>query len=151
VHGVWEDNPVDLRVGLDLVSIADVRRSLADHGDHYLKRVFTAREVADCGGAERPSAERLAARYAAKEAAIKVLRPVDEPTPWAAIEVLRDEHGATSLRLSGACAALAEQAGLTGFAVSLTHEGDYAAAAVIAYQTGTCVSKLEPRAQEADD
>ena len=39
-----------LRVGVDLVSVDSVRESLATHGEHYLRRVYTQREVRDCTG-----------------------------------------------------------------------------------------------------
>jgi len=123
-----------LRLGLDLVSVAEVRRSLDEHGERYLSRVFTEEEVAECGGAENPSAERLAGRFAAKEAAIKVLASQSDATPWREIEVLAGARGEPRLHLSGNCAELARRAELETFAVSITHEGEYAAAAVIAYQ-----------------
>ena len=126
---------MELRVGLDLVSIAEVRRSIANHGEHYLSRVFTEREVADCGGPELASAAGLAGRFAAKEATIKALASSDDATPWADIEVVRGARGEPTLRLAGLFADIAHDAGLTGFSVSITHEGEYAAAAVIAYQT----------------
>ncbi|HWH96320.1 MAG TPA: holo-ACP synthase [Baekduia sp.] len=117
-----------LRVGIDLVKAATVREALAEHGDRYLRRVYTEAEIVQCG--DDPL--RLAARFAAKEAAMKVLRPgADDAVPWAAIEVLRDAHGVPGLTLHGPAAALARSAGLSDFAVSLTHEDEYAAAVVV--------------------
>jgi holo-[acyl-carrier protein] synthase len=120
------------RVGIDLVSVESVQDSVETHADRYLERIYTARELDDCRTAEGVSAERLAARFAAKEAALKVLRPGDEGVPWSAIEVVRDPAGWVDLRLSGRAAALAAEAGASGFAVSLTHEGAFASAVVIA-------------------
>lgn len=118
-----------LRVGIDLVSVDSVSESLSTHPERYLDRVFTAREVADCSG--KP--ERLAARFAAKEAALKVLRPGrDDSVPWPAIEVRRDPDGWVALELSGPAAALADAAGVIGLSVSLTHEAGMASAVVIA-------------------
>lgn len=127
-----DDDGVGVRVGIDLVSVESVRAALADHGERYLARVFTAREVADCGGAARPAPERLAARFAAKEAAIKVLRPDGEGVPWTEIEVRREPAGWVALELSGRAAALAVEAGVRELAVSLTHEEGFASAVVIA-------------------
>jgi holo-[acyl-carrier protein] synthase len=118
-----------LRVGTDLVRVASIEAAIAEHGDRYLRRLFTERELADCAGAP----ERLAARYAAKEATLKVLRPgPDDSVPWAEIEVVRNSAGWVELSLSGAAARLAAVSDLGGFAVSLTHEADYASAVVIA-------------------
>jgi holo-[acyl-carrier protein] synthase len=111
-----------------------VEESLRAHPDRYLARVYTAREVDDCSGASSTTvAERLAARFAAKEAAIKVLRPTRETSvPWTAIEVVRTASGTAELELSGRAAKLADDAGITSVSVSLTHERAYAAAVVIA-------------------
>lgn len=116
-----------LRVGIDLVKAATIQEALAEHGERYLRRVYTDGEVAECAG----DPLRLAARFAAKEAAMKVLRPgADDAVPWPAIEVLRAD-AAPELALHGPAAALARAAGLTAFAVSLTHEDAYAAAVVV--------------------
>jgi holo-[acyl-carrier protein] synthase len=117
-----------LRVGIDLVRSASIALSIHEHGDAYLERVFTAQEVADC----KRDPLRLAARFAAKEATMKVLRPhPDDAVPWPSIEVVRNAPGAPSIRLHGPAAALAEQAGLSDLQVSFTHEDEYAAAVVV--------------------
>ena len=123
-----------LRVGTDLVRVAAVAEAIAAHGDRYLERLFTPRELADCDGAP----ERLAARFAAKEATLKVLRPgPDDSVPWNEIEVVRDPSGWVELSLSGSAAELAGVSKIGGFAVSLSHEGEYASAVVIGeLQTG---------------
>jgi holo-[acyl-carrier protein] synthase len=117
-----------LRVGIDLVRAASIAASIDEHGDAYLQRVFTPQEVADC----RRDPLRLAARFAAKEATMKVLAPdPDDAVPWPSIEVVRNAPAAPSLRLHGSAAALAERAGLSDFQVSFTHEDEYAAAVVV--------------------
>jgi holo-[acyl-carrier protein] synthase len=120
-----------LRVGIDLVQAATVAESLDEHGEHYLRRVYTDREVADCSRDGAPDPLRLAARFAAKEAAMKVLEPGDDAVPWPSIEVVRNPGGAPALLLHGPAADLAAAAGLTAFAVSFTHEAAYAAAVVV--------------------
>jgi holo-[acyl-carrier protein] synthase len=121
-----------VRVGIDLVSVQAVQDSLHAHSGSYLSRVYTDREVTDCRTADGMDAERLAARFAAKEAALKVLRPRDGGIPWSAIEVRRDPGGWVEMELSGAAADLAEAAGVAELAVSLSHEGGFASAVVIA-------------------
>lgn len=122
---------MDLRVGIDTVAVASVRDALEAHGDRYLQRVYTAREVADCAGSDGPDPERLAARFAAKEAAFKALRAGGGGIPWPAVEVRREPGGHTELALSGAAAALARRSGIGGLAVSLTHEAGLASAVVV--------------------
>jgi holo-[acyl-carrier protein] synthase len=121
-----------LRVGTDLVFIDTIRESMDAHAEHYLERVYTRREVEDCSGAQGLDVERLAARFAAKEATLKVLRPREEGIPWNAIEVRRDPSGWVGLELSGPAAALAAQEGVTDLSLSIAHEGDFATAVVIA-------------------
>ncbi|MCW2992610.1 MAG: acpS [Conexibacter sp.] len=117
-----------LRVGIDLVQAATVAEAIAEHGERYLRRVYTEAELAECDG----DALRLAARFAAKEAAMKVLQPGDAAVPWPSIEVVRAAGGVPVLTLHGPAAELAAAAGITELAVSLTHEAEYAAAVVVA-------------------
>jgi holo-[acyl-carrier protein] synthase len=121
-----------LRIGIDLVSVAAVAETLrGEHREHYLERIYTAREVDDCRGPSgRIEPERLAARFAAKEAAIKAHPGAGEEVRLTTIEVVTDDSGQVELELSGRAADLAEQAGATEVAVSLTHDGGFAAATV---------------------
>jgi holo-[acyl-carrier protein] synthase len=120
-------------VGIDLASVADVEESIRVHGGRYLRRVYTSRELRDCaksGGV--PDARRLAARFAAKEAALKVLRAGDEAVPWQAIGVRSDRSGRPSIEFTGAAGELARRRGVESLELSLTHEGPFAAAVVVA-------------------
>jgi holo-[acyl-carrier protein] synthase len=123
-----------IRVGIDLASVADVADALALHGDRYLRRVFTVREIEDCrdaAGAVAP--ERLAARFAAKEAALKALGAApDYGLALTSIEVTTAADGRPELALAGRATDLARTAGVAGLALSVTHEGAYAAAVVVA-------------------
>jgi holo-[acyl-carrier protein] synthase len=122
-----------LRVGLDLVAVTGVADSLrAAHGERYLERLFTEREVADCRTASGIDPERLAARFAAKEATLKVLPAADEGVSWHDIEVRRETSGRVHLELRGRAAELAAEATIIDLALSLTHEGGFAAAVVVA-------------------
>jgi holo-[acyl-carrier protein] synthase len=120
------------RVGIDIVDVQDVRSALFAYGDRYLRRVFTADEVRDCSDHDGIAAERLAARFAAKEAVIKVLRPDDTPVPWRTIETVRSPGGWVGVHLTGNAARLADEAGLGELCLSITHERDLAAATVLA-------------------
>jgi holo-[acyl-carrier protein] synthase len=122
-----------LRVGLDLVEVSAVAGSLrGPHREHYLARIYTPREVEDCKGPSgRVEPERLAARFAAKEAAIKALPGAGDGVGLHQIEVVRDESGSVSLRLTDKAAELFAASGASEIAVSLTHEGGFAAATVV--------------------
>ena len=121
-----------LRVGTDLVPVAHVAESVARFGDRYLGRVYTAHEVACCQGTPAVVAAGLAARFAAKEATIKVLRPVDHQPEWRSIEIRRDAAGWCAVHLSDGAARMAREQGISNLAVSLTHEAGMAAAVVVA-------------------
>jgi holo-[acyl-carrier protein] synthase len=117
------------RVGFDLVSVESVASAVRDHGEQYLSRVYTARERAECGD----TPERLAARFAGKEATLKVLRPrCADAIPWVTIELVQAPGCSAELCLRGAAAALADAAALDDFAVSLTQNGGLASAVVVA-------------------
>lgn len=117
-----------IQVGIDLLRIDEVRASLATHGERYVQRICTAVERRDAGSSPR----RLAARFAAKEATMKVLRRGDEPLPWSSIGVSEDASGRASIRLSGVAVELAQSRGVRWLDLSLTHRRSVAAAIVVA-------------------
>jgi holo-[acyl-carrier protein] synthase len=122
-----------LRAGLDLVEVSTVAESLhGAHREHYIKRVYTDREVDACRGPSgRIEPERLAARFAAKEAAIKALPGAGEGVRLTQIEVVEDASGGVVLALSGRAAELFAESGATEIALSVTHEGGFAAATIV--------------------
>lgn len=133
--------PSEVRVGLDLVDPAEVAASVARFGDRYVTRVFTDHEIECCRRPDRAGSEpayaieSLAARFAAKEAVVKVLRPVGMQPEWRSIELHRMTGGWCEIRLFGTAAALAAEAGIVGLAVSLSHEQTLAAAVVVGWCT----------------
>ncbi|CAM3375159.1 holo-ACP synthase [Tsukamurella hominis] len=116
------------RVGIDLAEVAAIEESVALFGTRFTERLFTPGELAACAG----DARRLAARWAAKEAAIKALRLGPAvPTPPREIEVADTPRG-PELRLHGGLAARAREQGWLRAEVSLTHTDQCAAAVVLA-------------------
>jgi holo-[acyl-carrier protein] synthase len=114
-------------IGVDIV---DVRRfdQLMARRPALEARLFTPAERRDA--AERP--ERLAARFAAKEAVLKTLGVGLFVTSWHSIEIHRDEYGAPSVRLHGTAAELATSRGVGSMRVSMSHTDTMAAAFVVA-------------------
>jgi holo-[acyl-carrier protein] synthase len=121
-----------IRVGADVVAVHQVAASVDRFGARYLERIYTEHERSCCSGSPSVEAASLAARFAAKEATIKVLRPVGHQPEWKSMEVRRHPEGWCTMALSGHAAALADEAGIAEVAVSLTHEGDVAAAVAVA-------------------
>ena len=74
----------------------------------------------------------LAARFAAKEATMKLLRPNrDDLLPWKSIEVTESHAGASDLILRGEALSMAIKCGITQLTISLSHDRDYATAVVV--------------------
>ncbi len=126
---------MNVSVGLDMVDVREVGESIARFGDRYLARLYTPGELADARGDDM--ARRLAARFAAKEATLKALAAGshergESGIDWRAIEVVRGPAGEPRLALHGWAAREAARRNVTSLAVSLTHEGDVAAAVVVA-------------------
>lgn len=120
-----------VRIGCDVHAVSEVADSIARFGDRYLQRVFTADERAQCAGPR--AVERLAARFAAKEAVVKVLRvPRDVAVPWSTIEVRSGADGAPRIRLTGTVAALADAQRIDRIDVSLSHDAGVAMAVAAA-------------------
>lgn len=132
-------------VGVDLIAVADVRAALRAHGRRYKDRLFTAQEQLDCDARGAAAAASYAARFAAKEAVIKVLAPADASPPWTDIEVVRRASGACGLRLRGAGQALARRRRLGRWSVSLSHEAGMAVAMVAAMVRPTANSRERSR------
>lgn len=119
--------------GIDLVEIARIERMLIDHGEQFLGRVFTAHEQGAAEALGRRRTERLAARFAAKEATLKAIGTgLRSRMCWTDIEVVTLPTGAPSLRLSGEVGRVADQQGIRRWLISLSHAGGFAMASVLA-------------------
>lgn len=129
-----------MRLGIDLVRVKAIEGSVRRFGERFLRRVYTPGELADCGerdilalsqGIQRAQVVRLAARFAAKEAVMKILRPADVALPWQSIEVRSELSGVCRVELHREAHALAAAIGIHSIEISLTHEQDYAAAIAV--------------------
>jgi holo-[acyl-carrier protein] synthase len=118
-----------IRVGCDVVALEEIANSLSSFGDRFLAKIYTADEVATCEGPNRLA--RLAARFAAKEAAMKAFARPDAAFVPLEIEVVTSDHLPT-LRLTGSAAQLATAQRWLQVSVSITHADCHAAAVVVA-------------------
>jgi holo-[acyl-carrier protein] synthase len=119
-------------VGVDIQSVGEVARSLREFGDRYLVRIYTDHERASCEGDIQVAASGLAARFAAKEAVIKLLDARDDAPEWRSIEVCRTPSGRPEVVLHGRAAEIARRRGVEEISLSLSHDGDVAVATVVA-------------------
>lgn len=120
-----------LGTGVDICEVARIGASLARFGDRFVERVFTREEIRYCRS-KKNSVERFAARFAAKEAAMKALGTgASRGVTWTSIEVGHAPGGRPVLRLHGAAAEIAEQTGVRRMSLSVTHTESQAMAMVI--------------------
>jgi len=114
-------------IGFDLVAVEEIQRALLEHGEQYLRRVYTARELTE----SRRSPRRLAACFAAKEATMKAFGRADEDFDWCCIELARDTpDGAARIQLSGGAATVAKDKLVERIEITTTYRCDHAAAIV---------------------
>ncbi len=121
-------------IGIDIVEVPRFRE-LLERRPRIAERLFTAGERAYAGGRADPT-ERLAARFAAKEAAMKALGAGFGDVAFRDIEVVRAGSGQVGLRLSGRAATRARDAGVAGWHLSLSHTADLAVAVAVAVVGG---------------
>jgi holo-[acyl-carrier protein] synthase len=119
--------PSALAVGIDLVERERLLRTWERFGDHFLQKVFTATELAQAGG----RIQRLAGRFAAKEACAKALGTGIGAIGWHDIEIIRLPSGKPGLRLHGPAVERARQLGLSAFDVSISDTRGHALAVVV--------------------
>ena len=118
-------------VGTDLVELARIEAALERHGEALLARLFTARER-ELLAADPARVERIGARFAAKEAALKALGTGwGQGVGWHDVEVLGGRGQPPRLALGGAAAVRLAALGGTAAHVSLTHTSALASATVI--------------------
>lgn len=116
--------------GIDATEIRRIAESIDRWGDRFVGRVFTAGEVAYCRR-KRDAASSFAARFAAKEAAMKALGTGhSRGVFWTGIEVVR-RHGPPQLLFHGGAAARLRELGATGSLLTLTHSRELAIAHVL--------------------
>jgi holo-[acyl-carrier protein] synthase len=119
-------------LGTDVVEIGRIARLLdgpPGRSTRFLARVYTSAEQAAClGRVDRAAA--LAARFAAKEAALKALG-VPKGVRFTELEVQRGEGQPPRLALAGTAARAATALGVTRAFLTLSHDGGVAVATVI--------------------
>lgn len=117
--------------GIDLIEVARIAQMLERHGQRFLDRVFTPAEQAYAASSKR-QVEHLAARFAAKEAALKALGTGwRDGIAWTDVEIVVAPTGKPSLMLHHAAAEIAKDLGIRSWTISLTHTSSHAIASVL--------------------
>ncbi|TAJ05078.1 MAG: holo-ACP synthase [Planctomycetota bacterium] len=130
-----------LGIGIDLTQIERIEEVHARRGQRFLDRIYTAGEQAYCARRMR-SAQSLAGRFAAKEAAMKVLGTGwARGVRWVDIEVVRAPGGPPTLLLHGRAAEHAARRGIERWHLALTHDAGLAVAVAIAEGAGPAAAE----------
>jgi holo-[acyl-carrier protein] synthase len=117
--------------GVDITEVDRIEAAVKRFGERFLKRVFTPAEVRYCLGKPN-AAERLAARFAAKEAGMKAIGTgLRGGVTWQDVEVLRMPGQRPVLAFHGKAAEFAARLGCKRTHLSLSHTADQAIAHVI--------------------
>jgi holo-[acyl-carrier protein] synthase len=117
--------------GIDIAEVPRIRQSIERFGQRFLQRIFTAGEIRYCDS-KANRFERYAARFAAKEAAMKALGTGwNHGVRWRDCEVVRIPGGRPTIAFHGKAAEFAVKLGMKNAALSLTHTAEQAIAQVI--------------------
>lgn len=117
--------------GIDITEVPRIRQAIERFGDRFLQRIFTAGEIRYCES-KANRVERYAARFAAKEAAMKALGTGwNHGVRWRDCEVTRLPGGRPTLSFHGRAAEFAATLGARNAALSLSHTAEQAIAQVI--------------------
>ena len=117
--------------GIDIVEVPRIGQSIERFGERFLKRIFTPAEIRYCD-AKANRAERYAARFAAKEAAMKAIGTgMRGGVSWQEFEVGREPTGRPTILFHGKAAQYAERLGMRRAHLSVSHTEQYAVAYVV--------------------
>ena len=114
-------------IGIDIVEIARIKQAIARWGEAFLRRVYTDQELK----LYRRSPQSLAARFAGKEAVVKLFGARKTGIKWRDIEILSHPGGQPYINLYGRARSEAGALGLQEINISLSHSKEYAIAAAI--------------------
>ena len=118
--------------GIDLVDCARIEKMLDNHEERFLKRIYTVNEQ-DYANQARNRIERLAGRFAAKEAVLKLIGTGwRDKISWTDIEVINNPLGKPEVNITGQVRDIAREMGIDQISISITHAADLAIASVVA-------------------
>lgn len=118
--------------GIDLVEFGRLEQMLEKHGRRMLDRIFTDREQTDADNV-RNRLERLAGRFAAKEAVMKLVGTGwRDGIAWTDVEVINNALGQPIVNISGRVKELADYKGVEQITISITHTDRFAIASAVA-------------------
>ena len=118
--------------GIDLVDCPRIEDMIERHGERFINRVFTPAEQA-YAEANKNKTEKLAGRFAAKEAVLKLMGTGWRgKIAWTDIEIVNNAAGQPEVTLSGEVKKLAEELRIKHISVSITHTANFVIASAVA-------------------
>ncbi len=118
--------------GIDLVDCPRIEEMVARHGERFVQRIFTAAEQA-YAEANKNKIEKLAGRFAAKEAILKLMGTGWRgKIAWTDIEIINNSSGQPEVTLDGEVKKIADKLGIKHISVSITHTANFAIASAVA-------------------
>jgi holo-[acyl-carrier protein] synthase len=110
-------------IGVDVIEIDRIKEAVKRHGDNFLNKIFTERELSYCRNRKKLKYPELAVRFAAKEAYSKAIGTGMRGIRWKEIEVVNNNRGKPHIALSGKISADVH--------LSLSHSSNYAVASLV--------------------
>ena len=124
-----------LGLGIDIIEIARVKKSIDNYGDRFLEKVFTHEEIKYCNS-KFNKFQHFAARFAAKEAVYKALASGwQEGLRWKDIEIQNDNSGMPSIKPSGKLKTFLSDD--TQLRLSISHSDNYVTSVAIIFKSNS--------------
>ncbi|MEZ6065744.1 MAG: holo-ACP synthase [Planctomycetaceae bacterium] len=125
---------VVLGIGTDIIEVVRIGEMIERHGEVFLQRVYTEREIRYCQR-RKAAMQHYAGRWAAKEAVMKTLGTgFSKGVGFRDIEVTSLKSGRPILELHGGAAEVAKKLGIDEVLITISHCRAYATATAIAMQ-----------------
>ena len=119
-------------IGTDIVECLRIAQMIERHGEVFLQRVYTTREIEYCS-TRKAATQHYAGRWAAKEAVLKAMGTGwARGISWRDIEIRNDEGGRPRIALGGGAREVCETLGLADMLISISHCRSHATAYAIA-------------------
>lgn len=123
---------INLAHGIDLVDFRRIEKMIKTHGSRFLNRVFTKNEQ-EYAAKMKTKIEKLAGRFAAKEAVLKLLGTGWRgKIKWTDIEVVNNPLGQPIVQLTGEVQKIAKKMNIIQISISITHTANFAIASAVA-------------------
>ena len=117
-----------ISIGTDIIECVRIAQMIEKHGEVFLQRVFTQKEILYCSS-RKAATQHYAGRWAAKEAVLKVLGTGwAKGIQWTDVEVVNEVSGAPVIKITGKAAEIAKEKGIREVMITISHCRAYATA-----------------------